>query len=229
MRRFLLYIFFIVPMCTSAQFQMLYFRVLDYDTAFVNYGDTIRLNMDATYINQNGNSVFLNYMSFGYSVDNVVQADSLTSPLNQFVLNNNVSQPFELKIPVTPSNFLTGGGGHTIIVWPIVSSYPTPVAPDTIIIHQTYTVGPLGIADLDQPEMILFPNPFTNYLRLLCKPEEGKYFLKIFSADGRLVHSDARTQPLEWVIGTDSWNKGIYIVMLHTEQGKTYYYKIIHN
>jgi hypothetical protein len=109
----------------------------------------------------------------------------------------------------------------------LINNYPSPVAPDTLIIYQTYTVIPLGEIAQEKANTRIYPNPFTDQIRILYDKTNGKSVVKIYRADGCEVYSDTISGELEWVIDSHSWNSGFYIILLRSVNGNTHSYKVL--
>eukprot|EP01034_Spumella_vulgaris_P002652 gene2652-3438_t len=111
----------------------------------------------------------------------------------QVTLQNLESANFFVEIPVSPSFFLEGGG-HTVIVWPIMNPDPPSVDIDSTSFF-TNINGWLNQAEWKATKQAkLFPVPATDFI-LLQKPEESAAAdITVYGITGSVVYTGKATE-----------------------------------
>ncbi len=84
-------------------------------------------------------------------------------------------------------------GNNVVVVWPSVSNGTQPFIVDSTFFN-VYYIGLSGIHDFDIAPISIYPNPFSDYLKVDFNEEESPR-LFIYDATGKLVYNNcSRTE-----------------------------------
>lgn len=155
----------------------------------VYYNDVIHIRLAYVYT---GAQPYQGNMLFGYKTANSsITQEALNTP-QAVSLENGGRDTVDVLLPVQSAMF-NGGGGHTVIVWPILS----PVPPDLNTDSARFDVEVLGW--LGQPgntatlQARIFPVPAQDHL-VLEMPENTAATLGLFDVKGTRLGTWHTTQ-----------------------------------
>lgn len=180
------------------------------DTAY-HYGDSIMLEGTITYT---GPGIYQGEFQLGYSAAGSGGASTsgiVPGFLQSITLQNQEFAGFTAQLPVTSAIFLQGGG-HTVIVWPIVTPEPANVDIDSVTFSTEIidsTAGIIEWATVKQAQ--IYPVPATDFI-VLEKPEHAPAAdLTVYDIKGRTVYSGKATERFTR-LPLDGWAPGSYFL-----------------
>jgi len=90
--------------------------------------------------------------------------------------------------------------------------------------YQTITIGSVGINQIELSDVMVYPNPATNSVRIRSI-NGGKGIAKIYDAAGRLMNE--QTLDVNASVDVSAWANGIYTVELLSDNkvSRTRFYK----
>jgi hypothetical protein len=116
--------------------------------------------------------------------------------------------PFTVSIPVDPSFFLEGGG-HTVIVWPVIEVFPVGATIDSI----GFDIEVMGWASQTEwaveKQARVFPVPATDFI-MVEKPL-GQARISVIDIRGRVV-SSFQTSEMQIRIPLGELHPGYYFI-----------------
>ena len=167
----------------NAQATFSFVNIITDDTSYY-YNENISIIAQLQYT---GASSYTGELQAGYRVVNSQtslngQVPGFLQPIQ--VQSGSLTDVDTLKIPVSPAFFLEGGG-HTVIVWPVVAPYP----PGAVIDSSDFDIIVLGWMSQEEwnaeKQARVFPVPANDYL-MLEKPN-GKATISILDVQGKVV------------------------------------------
>lgn len=203
-------------MLSSAQTQSLGFT----SHATPGLSDTLLLNSNITYgvtvqstgaIPVSGNyNVYIGVLdSTGI---NVTYVDSVF--VNSNSLQPGDSSQIQITHPVDPIYFIEGG--NTVVIWPAAPGVETM---DTIF-KNVFVINFQSVADYENKDVILYPNPATEYLMIQSK--ENIENVRIWNLSGQLIFTGKSN-----FIPLYNWNNGCYFIEAETSSGNLVRRKIM--
>lgn len=157
-----------------------------------SYNEVIPITGMVTYF---GSGIYQGEMQLGYATFNSgnVVSDIIPGSLQSITLQNQETADFNVEIPVSPSFFLQGGG-HTVIVWPILSPEPTGVDIDSMSFF-TEIEGWLGQPEWGKAKQArVYPIPATDYLTLEKPAYTPVAEITILNLKGATVYTGKATE-----------------------------------
>lgn len=164
--------------------------VLEVSTPSVYYNDVIHIRLSYTYLSP---QPYQGNLLFAYTTTTTSLVQEALNPAQAVSLQNGDGDTVDVLLPVIPAMFSTGGG-HTVIVWPILS--PGPV--DFRIDSSRFDIEVLGW--LGQPENTgmkqarIFPVPAQDHLLLEMPENVPSATLVLFDAKGTRLGTWQATQ-----------------------------------
>lgn len=201
---------------------------LDPDTV-VQYGDSAKFTVRMTYSHPSGQP-FFGWVSFKYQTPLGV-FDSLTPvPSSYLIVGSGGFVNSTFYLPVTPAAFLTGGGGNPIVIWPVL-------APDTSIVQgpvvvsdsvkATLYVMPLFNPESVQDKVILFPNPFSDFMFLQFASSYDLIEVSVWDMTGQVMGSFRVCAGHSVRLNTQNWPQGLYVVKISDNNGFEQWHKVL--
>ncbi len=139
----------------------------------------------------------------------ILPGDSINITLNDSFIMGGPTSQYHYKINV-------------IVIWPLAASAAT----EDSLKFNVYILlpGEMGVNEIDLMHLIkAYPNPVINKITLENTGENSIEYVRIYDALGRLV--EALNKP-EFIC-TESWNKGIYMINIQLEGGKTHTIRVV--
>lgn len=209
--RFLLLLIGFLPgkvLKAQSSFHLTINSVID---TFYYYGESIALEGSVTY---NGPGIYQGELTLGYSAMNTGgSGTSGTVPgfLQSITLQNQESAGFSTVLPVSPSIFLQGGG-HTVIVWPIVTPEPAGVDIDSVTFETIILDTTMAIHEWATVKQArVYPVPATDYLELERPGQAPVAKLTVYDIKGRTVYTGKATERFTR-LPLDGWMPGTYVL-----------------
>jgi|GEM_PF-1725703 len=177
------------------------------DTSYF-YNQNIVANLILIY---NGGPNYTGILRLGYQTLNGGNPIADTVPLFEQQLQQTTTGqviPFTVPIPVSPSFFLDGGG-HTVIVWPVMDLLP----PGATIDSTSFNIEVLGWMNQTEwaveKQARIFPVPATDFI-MLEKPL-GQASVSVIDIQGRVV-SVIQTSETQVRIPLHELHHGYYFI-----------------
>lgn len=167
-------------------------------TRLANLPDTVYLNdirnVTATLKNI-GNSAFSGLVYFDVMVDSANGGLPTYYRLDSAFVNlaasgglDSIEAFYQVPI-VTPAGFKVGGNGNTVVIWPRAQNSVIPN--DSIVVPVFVKENQVGIKDIDAftRNLILSPNPTTNYISVYSDQKNAISTYKIKDITGKELKS----------------------------------------
>lgn len=146
------------------------------------------------------------------SGSNVIYVDSVLVTSNSFQPGD--SSQVTITHIVDPIKFMDGG--NTVVIWPAA---PGVLTTDTIF-KDVFVIDFQSVADYENKDVILYPNPASEYLMIQSK--EIIENVRIWNLSGQLIYTGK-----SHFISLQSWSKGSYFIEIESASGKLIRRKII--
>ena len=178
------------------------------DDTTLFYSQNIIANLRLTY---NGGPNYTGLLRLGRQTSNGGNPISDTLPFFEQQLQQITTGqiiPFTVPIPVNPEFFLEGGG-HTVIVWPVIEIFPVGATIDST----DFNIEVLGW--MSQTEWALekqarvFPVPATDFITV--EKPFGQATISVIDIQGRVV-SCIQTSEIQTRIPLDDLHHGYYFI-----------------
>ncbi len=185
------------------------------DTTQYFFSDTIRLNAVLT---MSGAGIYQGTLKFGYAVPTgTAQPDTILPANNTLVIQNNQPIAYQIDIPVKMQSF-GSGGGHTVIVWPILAPQPAGVVVDTL----EFSVEVLGWMKNPQTEPVLsgvlYPNPADDHVLWIISGIPDQASAHLADAQGRILANSVASGG-RWEFSLVDLPAGIYWIYHSSHDG----------
>lgn len=128
----------------------------------------------------------------------------------QVTLQNQETANFFAEIPVTPSFFLQGGG-HTVIVWPIMNPEPPNVDIDSVSFSTEIGGWLLQTESATTKQARIFPVPASDFLVLEKPAKSPTAEFTVYTIKGTVVYT-GKAMEAYTRIPLDGLPAGTYIV-----------------
>lgn len=195
----------------------------------VQYGDSVKFTVRVSY-NHPSATPFFGWVSFKYQTPLGV-FDSITPvPSSYLIVGSGGFVNTTFYIPVSPSAFISGGGGNPIVIWPVL--YPdTSITQGSVVVEDsvkaTIYILPLAHSALSEAGLHLYPNPFSDYLFLKCEGMGRAYMITVHDAMGRLTYSSQIRDGENVMLKTDHWPEGLLVFRITSAEGVDLFRKIL--
>lgn len=209
----LLFLFVFFGLKIHAQ-QFFALSFLNADTTEYFYTDTIKTQMTMI---MSGPGIYQGQLKFGYkSPTGTNQPDTINIPNPTIVIQSGQVLTYEVDIPVKMETF-GSGGGHTVIVWPILAPAPPDINVDSAEFN-TVILGWMDIQDaFKAKDTRLFPNPAQDELYMESTSEDLD--VKILNLFGQCL-LNVKTSSKHTRIPIDGLSPGMYILQYRKEGAK---------
>lgn len=209
----LLFLFLFFGLKTNAQ-QFFALSFVDADTTEYFYTDTIKTQM---IMFMSGPGIYQGQLKFGYkSPTGTNQPDTINIPNPTIVIQSGQQLTYEVNIPVKMETF-GSGGGHTVIVWPILA----PAPPDINVDSAEFNTLILGWMEIEnaftEKPVRIFPVPAQD--EIFMESESENMEVSIFNLTGQCV-LNMKTSSTHTRIPIDGLSPGIYVMHWRKDKGK---------
>ncbi|MCG9910992.1 MAG: T9SS type A sorting domain-containing protein [Flavobacteriales bacterium] len=188
------------------------------DTTAYYFNDTIR---SLVTLSMNGPGLYQGQLKFGYRVptgNNIPDTLELQNQNSNLVLQGGQTLTYELDIPVSTASF-GSGGGHTVIVWPILTPLPANSTVDSLY-FSTEVLGWLSLSDVGQLSSLqVFPVPAEHTL-MLQNPEAVSLHISLMDLSGKVL-SEIKTAQEITLIPVQTLSPGMYLLRCVQSDGKS--------
>ena len=178
------------------------------DDTSLFYSQNIVANLILSY---NGGPDYTGILRLGRQTSNGGNPISDTLPLFEQQLQQITTGqiiPFTAPIPVDPAFFMDGGG-HTVIVWPVMGMLPLGATIDST----SFNIEILGWMNQTEwaveKQARIYPVPATDFI-MVEKPF-GQATISVIDIQGRVV-STFQTSEMQMRIGLDDLHRGYYFI-----------------
>jgi hypothetical protein len=211
MKKCLLFLVFATSVMAGVAQNTLGVSIFKQSADTLYYNQTLSLSVFNAFYGPQG-TFFSGSIGLKYSINGVTQTDTLTvSGANPATIYANTAVLGNVEIPINTSKF-AGGGGHTIIVWPIVTNGDSlGVANHDSV--KIYVAGWLGVEKhiLDS-ELYIFPNPCKTNLSISNSTDTPIKAWQIVGLDGRVMLENKSVDAQNLNIDVRSLSAGVYVL-----------------
>lgn len=205
--------FAITPAISNAQGGLLLTNFNIPDTIYLNSTVPVNFNITNTLDSAILGNLKINFLNETFN--------NVEAPLGGFeavqYFSAGQERDFTTLIPVEPQYFLEGG--NTVVIWPSFVGQEIPAVDSVrITVFVAQSNGISGISPIPLRDYIL-PNPVQSQLSII--PRNGALLpasIRIFDLSGRFLLGSNNLQ--SGVISVDLLKDGIYLLELHTKDGK---------
>lgn len=218
MKKCLLFLLFATSVFAGVAQNTLGVSIFKQSADTLYYNQTLSLNVFNAFYGPQG-TFFSGSIGLKYSINGVIQSDILTiGGANLDTIYANTAHLGVVDIPITVSKF-AGGGGHTIIVWPIVTNGDSlGVANDDSV--KIFVAGWLGVEKHQlESELNIFPNPCKTNLSIQNTTDTQIKAWQIVGLDGRVLIENKSVDAQNLNIDVRSLPAGVYVMKLIRADG----------
>jgi hypothetical protein len=195
----------------------------------VQYGDSVKFTVRVEYDHPSG-TPFFGWVSYKYQTPLGV-FDSITPvPSSYLIVGSGGFVNSTFYIPVSPSAFVTGGGGNPIVIWPVLVP-DTSITQGSVIVKDsvkaTLYVLPLAHPESSETDLYLFPNPFGDFLFLKYEGPAQVCAVAVYDTFGRLLQLCILKAGEIAVLNTLSWPEGLLMLRITSADGVVTHKKIL--
>lgn len=187
----------------------------DWNQFVITHNDSLVIGGTRSYESSEEGNVFL----YRYS-QNISFPSGFVSDFQKFVSRGKdiaydakVTSDNGLIIACTGEFFDTSQASIYLIKLDSTLDWPLPFF-NSISFQNDYTT----VAEREKADHFeIFPNPASDYFKLLFTENKGESILTVFTKEGKIVYNEKINNRAR--INTDFWESGIYVVRLQTEEG----------
>jgi hypothetical protein len=135
----------------------------------------------------------------------------------------------ELNVPISipaPAALFTPGGGHTVVIWPVIASDPSILTADSVTKADILVTGFAGIEDETTAGIQAFPNPVQDMIQLNNPAGQSIRSVAVMDLNGReLVRTTVNSTQVQ--VGVQELPAGMYQLRILLTNGLTLNRKIL--
>ncbi len=218
MKKCLLFLVFATTVIAGVAQNTLGVSIFKQSADTLYYNQTLSLNVFNAFYGPQG-TFFSGSVGLKYSINGVTQSDTLSvGGANPATIYANTALLGVVDIPITTAKF-AGGGGHTIIVWPIVTNGDSlGVANNDSV--KIYVAGWLGVEKNQQESgLSLFPNPCKTNLSVTNHSDIQIQSWQIIGLDGKILLESKSVYSQHFNIDVSQLPSGVYLMKLIRADG----------
>lgn len=89
------------------------------------------------------------------------------------------------------------------------------------ILRNKALFGSVGIEEVKQESVSIFPNPFSKYIKIVRDEKHQISSISILNSSGMLVSKDTLLSGKQWIVDTSLWSIGVYFLRIVTSERST--------
>jgi hypothetical protein len=135
----------------------------------------------------------------------------------------------ELNVPISlPASaaLFTPGGGHTVVIWPVIASDPTILTADSVTKTDIIVTGFLGTENEKVSRLQVFPNPVQDILQLANPEGQNIRMVTLHDLNGREL-SCINVNGTQVQLSVQELPAGIYQIRMVLQDGLTITRKVL--
>lgn len=125
-----------------------------------------------------------------------------------------------LQDSIQPGVYRQAGNGNTIVVWPYIQGGQTT---DSLLAGPVYVPGAVGIKELEEESLSVFPNPTKHTLNIKPKPGISYDKISIYDVQAKKVLELNFTEEVD----VSTLSPGTYWISVSTRKGSRFKAKFI--
>ncbi|MBK8415940.1 MAG: T9SS type A sorting domain-containing protein [Bacteroidetes bacterium] len=82
------------------------------------------------------------------------------------------------------------------------------------ILRNKALFGSVGIEEVKQESVSIFPNPFSKYIKIVRDEKHQNSSISILNSSGMLVSKETLLSGKQWIVDTSLWSSGVYFLRI---------------